>query len=306
MDHAELQQLLQRFQITPSRSKGQNFLLDESVVERMVALAGVNKNDLVIEIGPGLGVLTKVLCQTAKAVLSMELDHNAVAALRAEVVPRHPNLTLWEGDALSGDAFHARIDWLAKQQGSEVRLDPKSENYRDQLQALDQTYKIVANLPYQITSRFLRTTLEALPRPSQLVVMVQKEVAERATAKPGQMSLLTLAVQAYSTASIAFVVPSAAFYPEPEVQSAVMVCDLSNPQADYAALDDNARAQFWRLAKAGFASRRKQLKNNLLAAMPGKSIEDISKILEGLGKTVTVRAQELSVSDWCALVRQSK
>ena len=304
MDPLQLQQLLNRYNIKPSRSKGQNFLLDEDVIARMVEVAGVQADDLVIEIGPGLGVLTKSLCEKAKAVLAIELDENAAVALRKELVPKHANLTLWEGDALSNRAFHHRVEWLAGKQGWSEKVDLKSSSYKELLSKLDRSYKIVANLPYQITSKFLRSALEDLPRPSVMVVMLQKEVAERAAAKPGSMSLLSLAVQAYSEAHIVEIVRSTAFYPQPEVDSAVLACDLTKPDAAYASLSADELARFWRLAKAGFASRRKQLKNNLALALPGKTIEEVVAILAEIGQASTVRAQELSVADWCNLVRK--
>lgn len=301
MQLPELRLLLERFHIVPNRSKGQNFLLDEDVIARMVDAAGVSAEDAVIEIGPGLAVLTRALCAKAKSVLAVELDANVAVALRAEVLPTHKNLTLWEGDALSSRAFHYRVEWLCLQAGVSDKPDPKSLEYKELLKTLDLSYKIVANLPYQITSKFMRSALEVLPRPSKLVVMVQKEVAERATGKPGEMSLLSLAVQAYARAEIVEIVRSDAFYPQPEVDSAVLSCDLSQPNPDYVALDDAHRAEFWRLAKAGYASRRKQLKNNLMNALPNKSEEEIVTILGNIGLKPTVRAQELSVSDWCSL-----
>jgi 16S rRNA (adenine1518-N6/adenine1519-N6)-dimethyltransferase len=306
MQLPELRLLLERFHIVPSRSKGQNFLLDEDVIERMVAAAEITDKDLVVEIGPGLAVLTKALCAKAKSVLAVELDSNVATALRAEVVPARPNLTLWEGDALSSRAFHHRVEWLSLQSGVVEKPDPKSTEYKDVLKRLDLSYKVVANLPYQITSKFMRSALEVLPRPSKLVVMLQKEVAERATGKPGEMSLLSLAVQAYARAEIVEIVRSDAFYPQPEVDSAVLSCDLSRPNADYIALDEAHRAEFWRLAKAGYASRRKQLKNNLMNALPTLSEEEIIALLAKIGQKATVRAQELSVSDWSALATETK
>lgn len=269
MDAAELKKILQETGLHPSKDRGQNFLLDESVVDDMIAAAEVNNSDYIVEVGPGLGVLTPALAAKAQAVLAMELDHGIAKELRARIVPKHQNLTLFEGDALSKEAYRAKVAWL---QG--------------------QPYKVVANVPYQITSKLLREFMESEPKPSKVVIMVQKEVAERACAKPGDLNLLALSVQVYSQPSILRLVPAESFYPKPEVDSAVLVCDLSKPHKDYQALSPSQRDQFWRLAKMGFSSKRKQLKNN----MPLQA-ESFAKI----GIAPRARAQELTIEQWCAL-----
>lgn len=274
MDAQELKQRLQAAGLHPSKERGQNFLLDEGVVAQMLVAAQVTKSDFVVEVGPGFGVLTQALAKQAQSVLAMELDHGIAKELRARLIPQHPNLTLFEGDALSKDAYRAKQEWLST--------------------SADRKYKVVANVPYQITSKLLREFMESEPKPSVVVIMVQKEVAERACAKPGDLNLLALSVQIYSQPSIVRLVPAESFYPKPEVDSAVLKCDLSKPDPNYFALSEEQKQQFWRLAKMGFSSKRKQLKNNVAI-----STEQFAKI----GIAPLARAQELTVAQWCALAK---
>lgn len=298
MDEQSVINLLRSHGVDPDRARGQNFLLDEEVVANMAEDAKVTSDDLVVEIGPGLGVLTKQLIQRAKRVLAIELEPMLAQILRS-ILKKPGNLDVLRDDALSSNAFHYRVEWLAKQR--EINLpDRKSPEYQNLIQTLDYSYKIVANLPYQITSRALRTFLEDQPRPSHLTVMVQKEVAERATAPAGEMSLLSLSVQAYSEARISQLVPAASFHPRPAVDSAVLSCDLTKPHASYQALNPAERANFWRLAHAGFASRRKQLRNNLKNLI---AAEKLSILFEKNGITPLARAQELTIEQWCALAQ---
>lgn len=296
METPHVKSLLRKFGVEPSRLRGQNFLLDEEVVLRMAA--GVQPQDLVIEIGPGLGVLTEELTRKAKRVLTIELEETFAQQL-PKVLQNPANLDVLHADALSSKAFHHRVAWLTEQL-KRLAEGPSSPTYQTFLKSLDLSYKIIANLPYQITSKALRTFLEDAPRPKQLIVMVQKEVAERATAKPGEMSLLSLSVQAYSQAKITQLVPASAFYPAPEVDSAVLTCDLTQPNPAYASLTTEQREQFWRLARAGFASRRKQLRNNL------KSTPNIDALLTEIGIAPLARAQELTIEQWCELAKRTK
>lgn len=285
MDKREIKQLLRRAGLHPSKDRGQNFLMDETVIEEMVAAAGVGKNDLVLEVGPGLGILTQALSSRAKSVFAIELDHGIVKHLQASFLPRHPNVVLQAGDALSSESYRALRAWLAEHNADE-----------------EGGYKLVANLPYQVTSRLLRHFTELHPRPSAMVVMVQKEVAQRVTARPGDMSLLALSVQAYSAPHIVKTVSAEAFEPRPEVDSAILACDLSKPDPDYASLSEEERKQFWKLARAGFSSKRKQLKNNL-AAITSRKPSEIQLLFEEFGLLPAARAQELSLSQWVRLTR---
>ncbi len=279
MEIADIRQRLERAGLHPSKDRGQNFLLDESVIDDMIKAAQVTDKDVVVEIGPGLGVLTEKLSSHAHSVFAMELDHGLARELTAQFLPKHANVTLFEGDALSKAAYHAKVEWLDKR-----------------------PYKVVANLPYQITSKLMRDFMESTPMPQMVVVMVQKEVAQRATAKPGDFSLLGLSIQVYSEATIVRTVPAKAFFPKPEVDSAVLKCDLTKPNAAYTALTTEQREAFWRLARLGFSSRRKQLKNNL--GKPFKRTnEEMLAIFANIGIGQLARAQELTIEQWCALTK---
>lgn len=258
--------------------------MDEDVINNMVVAANVGKSDVVVEVGPGLGILTRALSAAAKEVLSIELDHGIVKYLKTHFLPQHSNVILHPGDALASESYHALREWLKKHDADK-----------------DGGYKVVANLPYQVTSKLLRHFMELNPYPSQIVVMVQKEVAERVTAKPGDMSLLAISIQAYSKPEIVQIVPAEMFEPQPEVDSAVLRCDLMHPDPDYAQLSTEDRKRFWKLARAGFASKRKQLKNNL-SAVTNATPQEIQGHLERLGLPATARAQELSIKQWVSLL----
>ncbi len=293
MNKQHLQQLLKQLDITPTKSKGQNFLLDDSVIDRMVEHAGITKDDLVIEVGPGFGVLSRKLAEKAKAVLLIELDDKLAAYQRSVLLKEYSNITLIHGDALSSEVYHQVVAWLKEQ--------TVAAHGNVGLEQLNGSFKLVANLPYQITSKLLRQYLEATPKPSSMTVMVQKEVAERMTAKPGKTSLISLATQVYSQAEIILQVPGKAFFPAPKVESAVVHCDLTKPHEGYMALGEQQK-RFWQLAKAGFASRRKQLKNNL------GSLEK-KDILEEVFATCRIkplaRAQELDLDQWVCLAENT-
>lgn len=299
MNQESIQQLLSQYGIHPTKKRGQNFLLDESFLDEMLQAGSVDNKDIVVEVGPGLGVLTTKLAEQAKKVITIELDNKIIDFLQNEFLPEHKNVELIEGDALSSSTFHQLVAKLASEQIDGVVADPNDETYGELLDSLNSSYKVIANLPYQITSKLMRQFLEAIPRPSQLVVMVQKEVAERIIAKPGQMSLLSLSVQCYSAPRIVTKVPAKAYYPQPEVDSAILHCDVNKGNQAYMNLNKQEQKLFWRLAKAGFASKRKQLKNNLESVIKGG---DILSVLGEIGLSPSARAQELSVDDWCRLV----
>ena len=300
MEVAEIQAKLKKFHITPTKSKGQNFLLDEKVIEEMITAAQVNKDDLVIEIGPGLGILSEQLANSAKQVLLVELDGQIATILKKEFLPKYENVTLIEGDVLSSNTFHQMEAWLKKHAGESVTGPGERDrkNQETEPRQLDHTYKIVANIPYQITSKILRQFLETHPKPKSLTIMVQKEVAERITAPPGKMSLISLAVQAYSQVSIITQVPAKSFFPQPKVDAAVIKADLTKPNEKFQRLPEQQKELFWRLAKLGFSSRRKQLQNNLKSLLKD---DQVTPAFDKLKLQPTVRAQELSVDQWSDL-----
>jgi 16S rRNA (adenine1518-N6/adenine1519-N6)-dimethyltransferase len=276
MDLASLQtiqSLSKKYGIRPSKDLGQSFLIDQSILEKIVTAAELTEDDIVLEIGPGFGTLTQELARRVKKVIAVELDRRLVEAFH-NTMAGISNVEIVQGDVLT----------------------LKIENWKLE------NYKIVANLPYSITSAVLRKFLEEEPKPSMIVVMVQKEVAERVCALPGEMSMLSVSVQFYGKPEIIGVVPRSSFWPEPEVDSAIL--RITNyaafggtpPKGGGPITSDYERA-FFRLVRMGFSSRRKQLQNNLAGGLR-ISKEAASDFIAKAGLPSKVRAQELSIDDW--------
>lgn len=267
---AKIKAICAKYDIRPSKSKGQNFLTDQSVVDRIIAAADIKAGETVLEVGPGLGVLTGELGKRAGRIVAVELDRQALEFLHAEFFS-YGNLELIEKDVL--------------------RLN------RTEVGLSDFGYKVVSNLPYNITSKFLRLFIEQSPRPSEMVLMVQKEVAQRIVAESGEMSLLSLACQFYADCGMLFEVTRDRFWPAPAVDSVVIRLKLKEN------LPDVDVREMFRLARIGFASRRKQLHNNLASGLKISSGE-AKEALKSLGLDEKIRAQDLSVDDWMALVEK--
>lgn len=263
--------------VKPSREKGQNFLINREILEKILEAADLGKNDEILEIGPGLGVLTVELARKAGRVVAVEADRRLAEALRKNLKERS-NAEIVEGDILRFPV-----------------CDFKFKNYG---------YKIVANLPYQITSAVLRKFLEDECRPGEMTVMVQKEVAERICAPAGKTSLLSLAVQFYGRPEIVAFVPRASFWPEPKVDSAVLkISDIR--KISEARIKEIDPEKFFRVAKIGFSARRKQLHNNLSAGLR-ISDEEIRKIMAEAAIDPGRRAQNLSLDEWTSLAAAIK
>jgi 16S rRNA (adenine1518-N6/adenine1519-N6)-dimethyltransferase len=250
---------------------GQNFLKDKNVVKKIIKSANLTSDDLVVEIGPGKGILTEELAKFAGKVLAVEIDKNLVPSLKNKF-KEQKNVEIIEGDILKINLKKLIIDY---------RL-------------LVTSYKIIANLPYYITSKIIRLFLESETPPSEMVLMVQKEVAERIVAKPGQMSILAVSVQYYADAEILFYVGKENFDPAPEVNSAVIRI-THNSQLD--TQNEEYNKKFFKIVRAGFCARRKTLANNLANSfhMDRKVVEE--KMKSSRIKN-TARAQELSMEDW--------
>ncbi len=268
--------LLRESGLRPRKELGQHFLTDQRALARIVAAAELTSKDVVIEVGAGLGALTHPLAHAAGRVIAVELDQGLIAALY-QCLAHEPEVTVVQGDILQ----FSPTDLL-------VRAGLASHI----------PYMVVGNLPYSITSAILRHFLEIDPRPQRLVVTVQREVARRITARPGEMSLLSVSVQLYGRPQIVLRLKPGAFYPPPEVFSAVVRIDC---HADVPLpIEDPKR--FFRVVRAGFAQRRKQLHNSLAAelALPGGRVRDI---LQSVGIDPRRRAQTLSLEEWVALYR---
>jgi len=282
-------ELIRRFDLDPKKSLGQNFLVDESHLARIAAGADLSPTDTVLEIGPGLGVLTRHLAAQAGRVVAVELDDRLIPILR-ELFADQPHVSFVHADILKVDpAALVADDKLTGWQGDKVSDDPNPQS---------PPYKVVANLPYYITSAVLRHLLESSHSPSLAVVMVQREVAQRIVAGPGDMSLLAVGIQFYAQAKIVQRVPAGAFHPRPKVDSAVLRLDV-RPQPAVADVD---AAWYFEVVQAGFGQKRKQLCNSLTAGL-GLSKEMIGESLTGAGIDPTRRAETLSLAEWGALAK---
>ncbi|MGE5223241.1 MAG: 16S rRNA (adenine(1518)-N(6)/adenine(1519)-N(6))-dimethyltransferase RsmA [Omnitrophica WOR_2 bacterium] len=263
--------LLRTHGIKPDKRLGQNFLIDESSLHKVVEAARVTPDDHILEIGPGLGSLTRYLARLAKQVTVVELDKNLIPPLEQVIAP-YSNVHIVVGDILALNPSN---------------LMPVSG------------FLVVANIPYYITSALIRHLLEADLKPKRMVLTVQREVARRITAEPGDMSLLALSVQVYGQAEIAAAIPAGAFYPAPQVDSAVVRVEMY-PQP---VIPIDQLNVFFRLAKAGFSQKRKTLRNALsggLAWSPAKT-EDL---LVSAGIDPGRRAETLSLQEWSRLTSQ--
>ena len=254
--------------IRPQKGLGQHFLIDRQSLDVIVGAADVTKQDVILEIGPGLGVMTTVLADMAKEVVAVETDRGLVDLLSQDAPP---NLRLEHQDILQFN-----------------------------LQTLPAGYKVVANLPYYLTSKIIRLLLESPNPPSVMSVLIQKEVAERIVAGPGKMSILALSVQYYAKAELAGMVERHKFWPAPNVDSAVLKV-TRRPKPAFAA--DPTR--LFRLIKAGFGEKRKQLKNALAGGL-NCEVTFIEQLLAEAKLAPTARAQELSLDDWSRLYRQAE
>jgi 16S rRNA (adenine1518-N6/adenine1519-N6)-dimethyltransferase len=311
-----LKHLCKKYGLIPSKKYGQNFLIhpvkspqggmtdnggqfngvNEESTEKMLEAAEIKKEDTVVEIGPGFGVLTLALAEKAEKVLVFEIEKK-LEPYWQEQISRHKNIEIVWGNVLKYPISNIQYP----------------------------NYKVIANLPYQITSNVIRKFLEAENKPELMVLMVQKEVAERICAKPGDMSVLAVSVQCYADAEIVMQVPKSYFWPVPKVDSAIIKLSLRRNECLYSHLtkmgrggvaEDGATSatppnlhlerggndeQFFKIVKVGFANRRKMLIKNL------SSVADKTKlpaIFQELKISEKVRAQELSVEQWRQLVHK--
>jgi 16S rRNA (adenine1518-N6/adenine1519-N6)-dimethyltransferase len=271
LDAAAVRATLRAAGLRARHGLSQNFLADPDVLEAILAEAGARRDRRILEIGPGLGLLTGGLLEAGAAVTAVELDRGLAAFLRDRFVDAAEagRLRLIEGDALDQDL---------------VRL-------------LEPPYDVVANLPYHITSPILHALLGHTPRPDRLVLMVQREVAERIAAPPGKMSYLSVFVQYHARVRIAFSVPAGAFEPEPAVESAVIVVE---PYDSDDRLEPAEEDQLWRLVQAAFRERRKMIHNVLSRQLP-LDASRVQAALASVGLDPDRRPQTLAVGEWLAL-----
>lgn len=274
--------LLRRFNLRARKGLGQHFLIDEEVLKLITVAAELSPTDIVMEIGPGLGVLTRELARQAGWVVAIELD-DKLATILKQALASFSNVTIINEDVL-------RIEPAALLQEQKAILPPEVSS--------PFSYKVVANLPYYITSPVLRHFLEASVKPQVMVVMVQKEVAEEIVAKPGRMSLLSISVQLYGEPAIIDYVPARCFYPAPEVDSAILRITLY-PQP---AVDIADKESFFTLVRAGFSASRKQLGNSLAQGL-GLPKAGALSLLGEAGIVPQRRAETLTLEEWAHLWR---
>jgi len=272
--------LLQRYDLRPRRSLGQNFLVDPTAPARIAACAELTTADTVLEVGAGLGTLTAELATRAGRVIAVETDPQLVSVLNIELDP-YPNVEIVHADILAVDP--------AEVLGARDAADAGRALWGPRLPH----YQVVANLPYYITNAVVRHLLEAPVRPARMVITVQREVAERMVAGPGDMSLLAVSVQFYGSPRICLRLKRGAFHPVPQVASAVVRVDLYDDPP--VAVDDVAG--FFRVVKAGFGQRRKQLRNALSADL-ALAPQAVEAALTAGGIDPTRRAETLSIAEW--------
>lgn len=282
--------LLQRYNLWPRKSLGQNFLVDPSAPEKIAACAGIAAGDTVLEIGAGLGTLTVALAQRARRVIAVETDPQLVDILHTEL-QAYDNIEIIHGDILELDPAALFLEAGALPDASATPLWGCR---------LPHTH-VVGNLPYYITNAVMRHVLEARARPATLTVTVQWEVAQRMVAQPNDMSLLAVSIQFYGAPGICFKLKRGAFHPAPNVDSAVVRVNLHDtPPIDVAAPGDLDVDRFFAIVKAGFAQRRKQLRNTLAASL-GLDAAVMDGALAAAGFDPRRRAETLTVQEWGSL-----
>ena len=273
----QTRRLLRHFDLQARKGLGQHFLIDGEVLELITSAAELTPADIIMEIGPGLGVLTRELAGQVGRVIAIELD-SKLADLLKQTLASFDNVTIINDDVLEiepGNLLDQQKDWFP---------------------GTISNYKVVANLPYYITSPVLRHFLEASAKPQIMIVMVQKEVAEAIVAKPGQMSLLSVSVQFYGEPGIISYVPSRCFYPAPDVDSAILRIDLyPRPPVDV-----TDKESFFGLVRAGFAAPRKQIANSLVQGL-GLSKGEVLSLLERANIVSQRRAETLTLGEWAQM-----
>lgn len=259
--------------LRPNKLLGQHFLICDWVLPELAKAAELTAGDTVLEIGPGTGVLTRFLASRAKKVIAVEKDRGLGAVLSANLAREK----ITNAEIIAGDIL--RFDFSA----------------------LPNKYKVVANIPYYLTSRLIRILLELEKKPEIIALTIQKEVAERVIARPPDMNILALSVQAYGAPEIMAGVPASCFNPRPKIDSAIL--KISNISENFFTQHHIAPKDFFRLARAGFSSRRKVLTNNLDRFIPKK---ELAKALNSIGHPASARAQEISLNEWVKIIESGR
>lgn len=250
----------------PNKSLGQHWLKDRMVLEHIADCADVQNTDTILEIGPGLGTLTSELLRRTENVTAVEFDAELARKLPGQFPGK--KLRVYNEDILLYD-----------------------------LSELPSGYKVVANVPYYITSKIVQKLMTASNRPSVTVLLVQKEVAERIAAEPGDMSILAISAQVFAEATLGDVVPAAFFTPPPKVDSQVVILKTRGQPL----ISPDEEKAFFRVVKAGFSARRKKLRSSLSGGL-GISKQEAEVLLQKAGISPDARAEDLAVGDWKRLL----
>lgn len=282
-----IKELLQEYQTKPIKRLGQNFLVDKKIITKITETADLKPDDTILEVGPGIGTLTQEIAKRAGKIIVVEKDPKMVEILK-ETLENYNNVEIIQGDILKIKNLFCKIRCATISQNEKV----KSQNY-----------KIVANLPFYLTAPVIRQFLESAENypPQIMVLIVQKEVAQRICAKPPKMSILAVSVQFYAEVKIISYISKKSFWPQPKVDSAIIKII---PHQFYT-ISHLLCEQFFKIVKAGFSQPRKQLANNLSKKL---KIDKI-KIIEWLLKNniqPTQRAETLTVEDWLKLTKHLK
>ena len=278
LSKTEIKKLLKEKDLKVLKSLGQNFLIDEKVLNEIIKASDLDKSDTVLEIGPGLGTLTNELVKKCKKVVAVEKDKKM-----AELIKEEKELkATFANVAFNSFSFEIINDDILK-----INLNELVEKYSE-----NKKYKLISNIPYYITSPVIKLFLENSIQPELIVLLVQKEVAERICAKPGKLSVLALSVQIYGDPEIINYVDKSSFYPKPKVDSAIL--RIKNIKKNYS---EEYYKKLFKIIKIGFSSKRKKLLNNLSAGLQISKKESES-ILHQSKINLNARAQELSLEEW--------
>jgi 16S rRNA (adenine1518-N6/adenine1519-N6)-dimethyltransferase len=266
-----IKEILAKYETRPSKGLGQNFLIDKNVLRKIVEAADIKKDDIILEVGPGMGTLTREIGERAKKIIAVEKSDVMCEVLK-ETINDFKNVEVLNTDILG--------------------YEPSIKEY-----------KVVANIPYYLTSPLIRKFLEEKNPPQEIILMIQKEVAQRICAKPPQMSLLAISVQFYAEAKIISYVSKNCFWPAPKIDSAIIKI-TPKINADKNKIDIDS---FFKVVKSGFSHPRKQLVNNLTTL---KSLDDVKLTKDQISSWLLAnnlssnqRAETLDVSDWINLTK---
>ena len=268
LSEEEIKEILKKEDLKILKSLGQNFLIDGTVLQKIIKVSDLEKEDVVFEIGPGFGTLTKELSEKCGRVIAIEKDKKLAELLKSKISCKNV-------EVINDDILKIELKEFIKRYSSNGR------------------YKLVSNIPYYITSPIIKMFLESDIQPESITLLMQKEVAERICAKPGKLSVLALSVQIYGEPEIAGYVDKSSFYPEPKVDSAIL--KIKNIHRD--AINCDLTKDLFKIIKIGFSSKRKKIANNFSAGLHIEKIQSETILLK-TGIDLNARAQELSLEEW--------